>query len=92
MRDVIINVVSETVERKRVTSKLKYLSDEEKTALKIMLENKSEILQSDLVLKSGLSKYKITRMLGRFEGMELVRREKYGITNVVHLLLDDADF
>ena len=88
MKDVIINIVTETSKKYRSTNKLSFLSEEEKTLLKILIDNKPEMLQSDLVVKSNLTKYKVTRVLNKLEQMELVRREKYGITNIVQLLID----
>ena len=88
MKDVIINIVTETSKKNRSTNKLSFLSEEEKTLLKILIDNKPEMLQSDLVLKSNLTKYKVTRVLNKLEQMELVRREKFGITNIVQLLID----
>jgi uncharacterized membrane protein len=88
MKDVIINIITETSKKHRSTNKLSFLSEEEKTLLKILINNKPEMLQSDLVVKSNLTKYKVTRILNKLEQMELVRREKFGITNIVQLLIE----
>ena len=88
MKDVIINIVSETSKKYRSTNKLSFLSEEEKTLMKILIDNKPEMLQSDLVVKSNLTKYKVTRILNKLEHLELVRREKFGITNIIQLLID----
>ena len=88
MKDVIINIVTETSKKYKSTNKLNFLSEEEKRLLKILIDNKPEMLQSDLVVKSNLTKYKVTRVLNKLEQMELVRREKFGITNIVQLLID----
>jgi uncharacterized membrane protein len=87
LRDVIINVVTETYEKNIKIDRTKYLTSEEKMVLNIIIKNQPDMIQSDLVKESKLSKYKITRILDRFEHLELVRREKYGITNIIHLLI-----
>jgi uncharacterized membrane protein len=88
VKDIIINIVSETYEKKATSHKIKILTEDEKKVLKILIENKSEILQSDLVKKSNISKYKITRILNGFEQSNFIKREKYGITNIIHLLIN----
>jgi uncharacterized membrane protein len=85
MKDIIINVVTETYEKTATINRTKYLTSEEKMVLNIIIKNQPEMLQSDLVKESKLPKHKITRMLDRFEQYDLVTREKYGITNMIRL-------
>jgi uncharacterized membrane protein len=85
MRDVVINVVTETYNKTLNVNRTKHLTDDEKVILKILIENKSEMVQSDLVKESKLPKHKITRILDRMENYEIVSREKYGITNIIRL-------
>jgi uncharacterized membrane protein len=88
LKDVVINIVNEAYDKKFIVNKTKYLSDEEKEVFKLLVIHRSEALQSDLVKESNLSGYKVTRILNRFERSGLIRREKYGITNVIFLLFD----
>jgi hypothetical protein len=87
VKDVVINIVHETY-KNIVTNKIKYLSSDEKEVLRIIIKYRPEVLQSDLVKESNLSAYKITRILNRFEQNELIKREKHGITNIIHLLFN----
>ena len=88
VKDVIINIITETNKKTRDINKIDYLSEEEKMILKILIDNNPEMIQSDLVIKSNLTKYKVTRILNKFEKMKIVKREKYGITNIIQLLID----
>lgn len=61
-----------------------FLRDEEKKVF-VEIKNKGEILQNELVLSTGFSKVKITRILANLERKNLVVRERYGLTNKVKL-------
>ena len=63
---------------------LPFLRDEEKKVF-VEIKNKGEILQNDIVLRTGLSKVKITRILSSLERKNLITRERYGLTNTVKL-------
>ncbi len=64
---------------------LRLLDREEKKVYQALLENKGTIFQSDLVEKSGFDKVKVTRILDRLEGKQLIQRMRRGMTNVVIL-------
>ena len=85
MKDVIINVVSETYKKTATIDRTKNLTPEEKMVFDILISNQPSMIQSDLVKESRLPKHKITRILDRFEQYDLVSREKYGITNIIHI-------
>ena len=61
------------------------LDKEERTIIKILEEASGSIFQSDLVDKSGFSKVKISRILDRLEGKQLIERKRRGMTNFVIL-------
>jgi len=61
------------------------LDKDEKVIMKIVEENEGTIFQSDLVEKSQFSKVKVTRLLDRLEGRQLIERKRRGMTNVVVL-------
>ena len=46
------------------------------------------IFQSDLVEKSDFSKVKVSRILDKLEGRQLIERKRRGMTNVVVLMVD----
>lgn len=61
------------------------LDKEEKVLIKIVEENEGSMFQADLVEKSGMNKVKVTRVLDRLEGKQLIERKRRGMTNVVLL-------
>lgn len=64
---------------------LKMLDAEEKKMYQLLIDNKGTIFQGDLVEKSGFDKVKVTRILDRLEGRQLIQRMRRGMTNVVML-------
>lgn len=64
---------------------LKLLDTEEKKVYQLLIDNKGTVFQSDLVDKSGFDKVKVTRILDRLEGKQLIQRMRRGMTNVVLL-------
>ena len=60
------------------------LKPEEKQVLSLIQENRA-IFQADLIEKTGFGKAKITRILDRLEGREIVERKRRGMTNNVIL-------
>lgn len=61
------------------------LKDNEKKTVHLIKEHKGEILQNELVLKLGLSKVKITRILASLERKQIIERHRHGMTNKVRL-------
>jgi len=71
--------------RKDYSKIMKTLNAEEKKLINLLLEFQGAIFQSDLVEKSGFDKVKVTRILDRLEGQQLIERRRRGMTNVVLL-------
>lgn len=61
------------------------LEGDEKKVYRIISE-KGEILQSELVLESGFTKVKISRLLKKLERKSLIKRKPYGNTNKIMIL------
>ena len=61
------------------------LTNEEKILAKIIEQEDGTIFQSDLVEKSNFSKVKVSRILDKLEGRQLIERKRRGMTNVVVL-------
>lgn len=85
-----IKTIKPQVEQKKITKKnyqdiMKSLHDDEKIVLKKIIESEGSIFQSELVSKSGMPKVKVTRILDKLEGKNLVERKRRGMTNVVVL-------
>lgn len=64
---------------------IKTLDADEKVIFNIIFDSKGSIFQSTLVDKSNLSKVKVTRLLDRLEGKNLIERKRRGMTNIVLL-------
>ncbi len=61
---------------------LKLLDREEKIIYQILMKEGS-IFQADIVEKSGFNKVKVTRILDKLEGKQLIERKRRGMTNIV---------
>ena len=73
------------VERKRKPIDYSKLDKDEKIVVKVIENADGTIFQSDLVEKSKFSKVKISRILDKLEGRQLIERKRRGMTNVVVL-------
>ncbi len=75
------------VEIEKKTKPIDYtkLDKEEKIIMKAIEEAQGTIFQSDLVEKIGFDKVKVSRILDRLEGRQLIERKRRGMTNVVVL-------
>ena len=78
---VIKKVKTSIPKRKSDTSGLRA---EDKKVLALVKESKA-IFQADLIEKTGFGKAKMTRIIDRLEGKEIVERKRRGMTNVVVL-------
>ena len=85
-----IKTIKPQVESKKITKEnyqkvMKNLSGEEKVLLGKIIEAQGSIFQSDLVDKTKLNKVKVTRILDKLEGKDLIERKRRGMTNVIIL-------
>jgi len=77
---------TESNEQKKDYSKImNTLDNEEKLVLEKVIESEGTIFQSDLVEKTEFPKVKVTRLLDRLEGKNLIERKRRGMTNIVIL-------
>ena len=72
----------ETVKKKIDTSKL---IEEERLIINLLQESDGSLFQSDIVDKSNFTKVKVSRILDKLEGKQLIERKRRGMTNVVLL-------
>ena len=85
-KQIIFRKIKEKIanaEKKEIN--MNALDQEERKLIGIVLESKGTIFQSDLVDKSGFDKVKVTRILDRLEGKQLIQRMRRGMTNVIIL-------
>jgi len=85
-----IKTIKPQIESKKITKEnykkiMGKLDREEKLILEKIIESEGAILQSELVDKTNLNKVKITRILDRLEGKNLIERKRRGMTNVIVL-------
>jgi len=80
-------VIVKKVKEKQVKKTIDFskLNNDEKRIMKIVIESQGTIFQSELVEKSGFDKVKVTRILDRLEGKQLIERKRRGMTNIVVL-------
>lgn len=73
--------------RKEVADKAeivaKTLKGDEKKAYELIIASQGTIFQSELVEKMGYSKVKVTRILDKLEGQNLIERRRRGLTNII---------
>jgi uncharacterized membrane protein len=60
------------------------LTKEEKSVLRLV-QKEGTIFQSEIIDKTGFGKAKVTRIIDRLEGRNIVERKRRGMTNVVVL-------
>ncbi|MFH0701120.1 MAG: MarR family transcriptional regulator [Candidatus Woesearchaeota archaeon] len=65
--------------------KLQHLDDEEKRVMELLINNQGSMYQSDVLKETQLSKVKVTRILDKLEGKQLLERKRRGMTNIVIL-------
>ncbi len=64
-------------------SSLENLNNEEKDIMNLLLENKGNMYQKDIIKKTNLNKVKITRILDSLESQGFIERKRRGMTNIV---------
>ena len=70
---------------KHITNLLKH---DERKILDILIGENGEMLQNKLVLKTGMSKVAVTRVLSKLEAKNLVIKERHGLTNKIKLKVE----
>ena len=84
-KKIVLKKIKEKVEVKRKPINYSNLDKEEKVLIKELEKAQDTMFQSDLVEKSGFDKVKVTRILDRLEGKQIIERKRRGMTNVVIL-------
>mgnify|MGYP001559549516 CR=1 FL=1 len=84
-KEIVVKKIREQVEVKRKPVDYSKLDKEEKVLVRIIEDAEGSIFQADLVEKSGFSKVKVTRILDRLEGKQIIERKRRGMTNIVVL-------
>jgi uncharacterized membrane protein len=85
----IIHEVNGNLEK---VTKITFFSDEERQLFKLMMETEGQIYQNDLATKSGLPRYTVSRIITKFENYGIIEKERFGITNLIKLNIDNTTF
>lgn len=85
-----VKTIKEQITQKPITKEnfqeaMKALGADERQVFERVIEAQGSVFQSDLVEKTGMSKVKVTRILDKLEGKNLIERKRRGMTNVVIL-------
>ena len=62
---------------------VKALKGDEKKAYEMIMASQGAIFQSELVEKMGYSKVRVSRILDKMEGQDLIERRRRGLANMV---------
>jgi hypothetical protein len=85
-----VKTIKQQIEPKSISKEnyqkiMSELSEDENLVFEKILEAEGTIFQSDLVEQSKLAKVKVTRLLDKLEGKNLIERKRRGMTNIVIL-------
>ena len=81
---IVFKKIKEKIEVRRKPIDYSKLDSDEKVIVKILEENEG-MFQSDIVEKSGFGKVKVTRILDKLEGRQVIERKRRGMNNFVVL-------
>lgn len=84
-KEMVVKKVKTPFAEKRRLINYNTLDKEEKAIVKVLEQAEGTLFQSDIVDKTGFDKVKVTRILDRLEGKQLIERKRRGMTNVVIL-------
>ncbi len=85
-KEIIVKKVrAEAKEAKKRAINYNILDKEEKIIIKALEKAEGTLFQSDLVEQTSFDKVKVTRVLDRLEGKQIIERKRRGMTNVVIL-------
>lgn len=84
-KEIIVKKIKEKVEVKRKSVDYSKLDKDERVIVRILEDSNGGIFQAELVEKSKFDKVKVTRILDRLEGKQLIERKRRGMTNIVLL-------
>lgn len=82
---IIIKKIKEKKEKKKID--LSGFRPDEKETFQLIQKN-GTIFQGNLIEETGFTKAKMTRVLDKLEGHELIERKRRGLTNVIVLKED----
>lgn len=67
---------------------LRLLDGDDRMMFRAIVGSGGEALQKDLILRTGMSHAKVSRVLDRLEGKGLINKERYGSTNRIEISED----
>lgn len=82
-KQIITKRIKQPEMAKKRKLNLSGLDSEEKKLILIVNNSDGSMFQSELVEKSGFDKVKVSRILDRLEGKQIIERRRRGMTNIV---------
>ena len=85
-----VRTVKQQIDSKKITKEnyrkiLNDLVEDEKVVFEKIIESEGSVFQSELVSETGFNKVRVTRILDRLDGKNLIERKRRGMTNIVVL-------
>jgi uncharacterized membrane protein len=84
-KEVIKSLRKENGIKEKYGRVIPLLRADERSVFQELVDAKGEMLQNALVLKTGMSKVKMTRILSGFERKGLIVKERHGLTNKIKI-------
>lgn len=85
-KHIVTKTITEReIKAKKIRVNMADLNSEEKKIVGILVNSKGSMFQSELVEKAGFDKVKVSRILDRLEGRQMIERRRRGMTNIVIL-------
>ncbi|SRR3989338_9624425 len=82
---VIVLLFQKRINKLQLERVLKILPNDERTIIKILLDNNNSIEQNKLVVLSGFTKVQISRITSKLVQREVIEKKNMGNTNLVVL-------
>lgn len=90
-KKIIIYTIIKNENEDSQIMKIKLLSDEERMIFNLITGEEKEVFQNDLVNRSGLPRYTVSRIVSKFESYGIIEKERYGITNKIILKINTVE-
>jgi len=84
-RNIVPKIKSTQITKEKYSNILSELNPEEKVIFEKIIESQGSIYQSEIVKKTDWTKVKVTRILDKLEGKNLIERKRRGMTNIILL-------
>lgn len=84
-KDALSSISGREEKENQYKAVLPLLRADERVVFQKLMDSKGGMLQNEIVLKTGLSKVKVTRVLAGLERKNLIVKHRHGLTNRIEL-------